>query len=136
MYRYSQGKIPHAGVEKFNTEALKLIILYGTTEYLAKPENGAIPPPTWTIPHVRESKEFVNSILQLREQEPNHETGSFPVYYVIAGLWYNAGQMLGMTGGKLLYWVRFLNIPLFVLLILVSYVVSQNLYAQQDSRQG
>lgn len=62
------------------------------------------------------------------QQRKNHESGSFPLYYMAAGLWCAAGRFLGIEGGNLLYWIRFLNVPLFAVLVWFSYVLARTLF--------
>jgi 4-amino-4-deoxy-L-arabinose transferase-like glycosyltransferase len=60
-------------------------------------------------------------------REVNHEAVQPPFYYAVAGLWYDLGKRLGCEGGKLLYWTRFLNVPVYVLLIWLSYGLAKEL---------
>jgi hypothetical protein len=55
----------------------------------------------------------------------NHEATSPPVYYVVAAAWYKAGQVLGLSGRTSLYWIRFLNIPVFAALVWIAYCVAR-----------
>ena len=48
----------------------------------------------------------------------DHETGSPPLYYATAAVWYDLGRLAGLNGANAAYSVRFLNIPLLVALIL------------------
>jgi 4-amino-4-deoxy-L-arabinose transferase-like glycosyltransferase len=48
----------------------------------------------------------------------------------VAGIWCGVGKSLGMTGGQLLYWVRFLNVPLFTLLVWFSYWLGRMFYSK------
>ena len=57
----------------------------------------------------------------------NHEAVQPPFYYAVAGLWYDLGKLLGFEGGNLLYWTRFLNVPLYVLLLWLSYGLAKEL---------
>jgi hypothetical protein len=119
VYKYAHGDIPKAGVTSYSSKALESIVMYRTQEYLLQTQEPPLKPPMWTIPDVQKSSLVAYYISQWQQRMKNHEGGSFPVYYAMAGLWYRAGEMSGMTGGKLIYWLRFLNIPVFVLLILV-----------------
>ncbi len=51
----------------------------------------------------------------------NREIHSPPVYYFIAGQWYNLGNIMGIKDGKLLYWIRFLNVAVMGALVWLSY---------------
>jgi len=132
VYKYAHGDIPKTGVTKYSRNVMESVIIYRTWEYVAKPED-RIPPPLWTIPGAEKSPEFANDVSSLQQHVYNHEAGSFPVYYLLAGLWYKTGEILGLAEGELIYWIRFLNVPLFVLLIIVSYKAAENLYVEGDS---
>jgi len=128
VYKYSQGQVPQKAVEAFSREPTELIILYQTLEYLFKPgPDGRFAAPGWTIPNVRRSPQF-NWLVSQAQNEENHEAGSFPVYYAIAGLWCAIGKLAGIQGGYLLYWVRFLNILVFALLVWFSYLFVKRLF--------
>ncbi len=130
VYKYSKGKLPRTGVESYNSEVVEIIVLHRTPEYLHKPEEVAgssFPPPLWTNPKVRKSLEFTKQVSRRKEID-NHEAAQFPVYYVIAGLWCSFGRLLGMDGGNLLYWIRFLNVPLFAGLVWLSYLFARTLF--------
>jgi hypothetical protein len=51
----------------------------------------------------------------------NREAFSPPVYYMMAGGWYKLGELIGFQGGYLLYWIRFMNIPVMFLLLCLAY---------------
>ena len=130
VYKYSHGHLPRAGVENFSREAAELMVLYRTPEYLSKLDlfpGSVLPPPAWTYPNVRELEWFSREVSR-REERINHESGSFPVYYMVAGLWCAAGRLLGIEGGNLLYWIRFLNVPLFAVLVWFSYLLARTLF--------
>jgi len=130
VYKYSQGYLPRSGMENYSREAAELFVLYGTPEYLFKPEqfpDGSFYPPAWTYQNVRKSVYFDTKVSKWMQWK-NHETGSFPVYYMVAGLWCAIGKFLGMEGGNLLYWIRFLNVPLFVVLVWFSYLLARMLF--------
>jgi hypothetical protein len=108
---------------------MELILLYRTPEYINKSEQfpgGSFPPPLWTLPNVRESRGFIELAAEWKSyNKKNYESASLPVYYIVAGIWYNVGRILGMGGGQLIYWVRFLNVPLFIVLVWFSYRAAQ-----------
>lgn len=133
VYKYSNGQLPQAEVENFNREAAELVVLYGTPEYLSKVERfskGAVPKPLWTYPNIHGTSKFTKAVIAWQNSE-NHETGSFPIYYIVAGVWCRIGKILGMTGGHLLFWIRFLNVPLFTALVWFSYKLGRTFYADE-----
>jgi hypothetical protein len=132
VYKYSNGRLPQAWAENFSHESAELILLYGTPEYFLKAEqypDNLFPPPSWRNPNIRESREFVEAMAK-QEKYQNHETASFPIYYIAAGIWCRAGRMLGISGGQLLYWIRFLNVPVFTALVWFSYLLARTFYSE------
>jgi hypothetical protein len=138
VYKYSKGYIPKASVENYDRQSVDFILLYGTPEYLHKAEQfprGKVPPPLWTYPNIRESRQFIEAAAAWLNSSKNHEVTSFPVYYLAAGLWCDVGKALGITGGQLLYWIRFLNVPLFTVLVWFSYHTGKVLFPERPLQQ-
>lgn len=123
--RYSTGDIPRSLAPPC-PEALQFISIYGTIEYLWPPESqpgGIIPPPPWTLPINAVSQSLLGKEAIWKENVKNQEASQPPLYYGLAGAWWRLGKLdwLGklnwLDGGQLLYWLRFLNIPLIVALV-------------------
>jgi len=112
VVKYAHGYLPDNNHNKFYNESLKYIGHYGSTEYLDKTQL----PPGFKI-----SPELESAHIQALAHSDNTEETSPPIYYATAGIWYNLGKYLGIQGGYLLYWIRFLNLPIYALLIAVSY---------------
>lgn len=127
--KYSKGKIP-TGLWKYDHDANRMILLYGSPEYLYYPADlptGEIPPPIWKLPP--KIQEFVlEKRLEKVKDDLNHESTQPPVYYFIATLWYKLGQALRIGNGFILYWVRFLNIIIYSMLIWLSYIFVRKYY--------
>lgn len=122
VYKYSKGHFPRTGIEDYDPRASEIATLYGTPEYLTKTNQfSGNPLPLWTYPD--QQSKTVADILKMNAKRHNHEAGSPPFYYILAGIWYNAGETLGLSDGQLLYWIRFLNIPLFMVLIWLSWQI-------------
>lgn len=124
VVKYSRGHIPRSGSDSFSVEAGELFALYESPEFLKKAESleSSGRRPVWTYPEHKVTR-YVQEEAANWQQRKNHEAFSPPVYYAAAGLWYGAGKLIGLQGGELLYWVRFLNVPLFGALLLLSYIV-------------
>jgi hypothetical protein len=130
VYKYSNGQLPRAAAENFSRESAELILLYGTPEYLSKAEQfpqSSFPKPAWTYPNIQNTREFAEEVTAWQNRK-NHETASFPVYYIAAGIWCKVGRVLGMTGGHLLFWIRFLNVPLFTAMVWFAYRLGRTFY--------
>jgi hypothetical protein len=55
----------------------------------------------------------------------NYEAVEPPLYYVVAGAWYRLGTALGLSGGRLFYWTRFLNALLEAATVAVAVVAAR-----------
>ena len=133
VVKYSKGYFLKSNkIEHFDPAAAKTIALYGTLEYLHDIEKeGPFPPPLWKVSNDTEAVKYldknVNYFLGLQEIEIN----SPPVYYFLTGLWYKAGGLLGLDEGILLYWVRFLDVIVYGLLVLLAYLFCKKLFPGQ-----
>ena len=128
--KYSHGHLPRA-LEPVSREAMRYIVVYGSQEFLWPPEtfpDGKIPPPPWTQP-----VDKIAPVLLAREaqwQNANHESSQPPLYYALAGWWWHAGQWLGFEGGRLLYWLRFLNILFVAALVGLGYFTARTIFPE------
>jgi hypothetical protein len=128
IWKYSQGHRPTQGSEPFSAEAYRAMVLFGSPEYLRKPEQFRdsrfpLPVATWPAP-------YRAALLDrpLQNQPPNHEEYSPPLYYWLAGQWLRFGQTLGLQNAGLLYWTRFLNLPLYLALMGLVYIAGRRIF--------
>lgn len=132
VVRYSQGDLPRSLTPPC-AEALPFIAIYGTPEYLWPPASqpgGKIAPPPWKLP-IGVIAQNLRSKEELWEAKvKNHEAASPPLYYCLAGAWWRLGKWLGLDGGQLLYWLRFLNVPLVVALVWLGWLTARNLFPE------
>jgi len=126
VVKYSHGYLPRSTNNIISPESLRAIILYGTYEYFNNIPASEASPPIWTL-DTKIQKMLVKDMEVKSTTQKNFETTTAPVYYFTAGMWYNAGKLLGLEGGYLLYWVRFLNIGIFVLLIWLTWLFCKNI---------
>lgn len=133
VVKYSHGQIPK-GIERFSSESIERITWYSTPEFMwdtDKIRQSGVKP-IWELP--KEQKE-----LALKETkahwaaEQNHETIGPPVYYLLAGVWYNLGKALHLRPLVQLYWLRMLNIPIYLLLMLIASAFVGRLYPKDPT---
>ena len=130
--RYSQGDLPHALTTPC-AEALPFIAIFGTVEYIWPPESqpgGRIGTPIWKLPF-----NLVADTIRAKEKlwldvVKNHEASQPPLYYTVAGLWWRLGKLIGLDGGQLLYWLRFLNIPLLAALVWLGWFAARRIFPE------
>jgi hypothetical protein len=124
--KYARGHVP-AGMEHLDRDAVRDMILYGSQEYLVPADRfpgGVVPPPVWSLPFDRIRTAF-ESRVQRGSQDLNLESTQPPLYYAVAGLWYRLGGTLGLRGGWALYWVRFMNVIVCVLLVWLAHLYAR-----------
>jgi len=131
--RYSHADIPRTLTPPC-PEALPFIAIYGTPEYLWPPAtqpDGKIPPPPWKLPMTQVRDQLISKEAAYQDKFKNHEAASPPLYYALAGGWWKLGHLIKLDGAQLLYWLRFLNIPLIVLLILVGWYTARAIFPER-----
>jgi 4-amino-4-deoxy-L-arabinose transferase-like glycosyltransferase len=136
VVKYSKGHLPHKEKDNYEYETAKFIVLYGSPEYFHSSKNfnfTGIPPPLWTFDreqlssHKKEQLDkYINKQIGEWTTIKNHEAFSPPLYYTIAGIWYNLLKISGFKGGNLLYGIRFLNVFLYGILFYLAYLICKN----------
>ena len=132
--RYSQAELPRKLASPCS-EALLYIAIYGTPEYLWTPESQPgkhIAAPPWTLPIEVIQQNLVDKENIWREKVKNHEASQPPAYYTLAGAWWWLGKALHLDGLTLLYWLRFLNVPLMLLLVWLGGWVARQIFPEID----
>jgi len=135
IYKYATGEIPDTGSADYSKGSILYIFFYETREYLHKPEQyrwGKFPPPLWKFSYesVKESRYF-KARTKFWEELENQEAYTFQLPYILEAQWFKAGEALGMKGGYLLYWLRFLNIPVFALLVWLSWFMAKRFFPDE-----
>lgn len=129
--KYSQWQVPRK-LEPVSAESARYIGTYGTMEYMVNPAklpDGKFPPPLWMQPLETAAPELVAGESNWRKVI-NWESGQPPLYYICGGLWWRLGQWLGFDGLRLLYWLRFLNIPLICATVWTGYVAARLIFPE------
>jgi hypothetical protein len=133
VMKYSRGDVPR-DLGHYSSDSASSIALYGTPEYFIAPQQFAtndFPPPNWTLP-AEQHEQAVNTNSAWWRSNQNHESGEPPLYYAIAGLWLNLGRFFGITGGWLLYWVRFLNVFVAGALVWTGFVAAKPVFPDRQ----
>jgi hypothetical protein len=121
VVKYARGYLPNKEFPYyFDKESVKYIARYETPEYINK---------ITLPPGFRKTSEMEASTTDdFLYHKSNHELYSPPFYYMIAGLWYDIGKFIGLQDGYLLYWIRFLNLPIYCIMIWISYLFCKLIY--------
>jgi hypothetical protein len=129
----AEGRLPRQ-LTKFLPRSAAMIARFGSPEFLVNPAtlpDGRIPPPMWARPSGKETDTALDRDIAAWQSVINHEASQAPLYYLVAAFWMKAGEALGLRGGSLLYWVRFLNLPLAAALVWLGHRVAVTLLPEQ-----
>jgi hypothetical protein len=125
VLKYGRGYLPGPEADSYEPEMATYLGIYGSPEYLQRPADrggGPVPPPAWQraaggmLDRIESSRQLLGRMRNLEARQP-------PVYYALAGAWLDLGRLLGVDGGRLLYWVRGLNVLVIFSLVLASYLL-------------
>jgi hypothetical protein len=111
VLKYSRGHLPAAPLEKFDSQAAEIIAKDITNDYFDV--------------HIDKSPSGMAQNIAYLTNINNLETWGWPTYYLLAGLWCRLGESLAITGAELLYWIRFLDVPLAVVFVWLSWLFSR-----------
>jgi hypothetical protein len=132
VVKYAHGEFPTRLVP-ISQESARYIILYGTPEYFSGPEkfpNRKISPPTWIYPADQIAVALPIALANWKK-DVNHEATEPPLYYAIAALWLRLGRLMGIEGGFLLYWIRFLNPLLAAALVWIGFFAARAAFPER-----
>ncbi|HEY1786600.1 MAG TPA: DUF2142 domain-containing protein [Verrucomicrobiae bacterium] len=126
VLKYAQAHVPR-GEETTSKEASLYLALFCSCAYLGPVGGGPSPPPPWTLP-VGQMKQAIAINSTGWQTTRDYESSEPPLYYALAGAWWDAGKCFALTPGHLLYWLRFSNIVSVVLLVWLAYVAAKMIF--------
>lgn len=129
--KYSQGRIPRA-LEPVSDQAVNYIVLCSSSAYVGIPTDfpdGTFPPPPWTQPLEKIRPALIAKTAAWRAVT-NYEASQPPLYYTLAGWWWQLGKLLGFDGGHRLYWLRFLNVLVVVTLVWLGHLAARLVFPE------
>lgn len=121
VLRYAHGQVPR-GMETTSREASVYLALFCSCAYLG-PSVGALSPPPWKQPVEKMRQDLVINSAGWQTQK-DYEASEPPLYYALTGLWWHMGKGFGLAGGRLLYWLRFINVITIVALVWLAYATA------------
>ncbi len=120
VIKYARGHLP-GGLEPVSTEATNYFAAYASPEFLLPPGR-PLPAPAWAGPVAGADKVSWPLI--------NNESTQPPLYYALAGFWWRLGEWAGCHGGRLLYWLRFLNLLFVAALVWLGHLAARTLFPE------
>ena len=128
VVRYAQGEVPRA-ISPAAAESLPFIAIYSTPEDMWNTAD-PMPRPAWTQPMSASAENLRAMEEGWRAKVKNHEVSQPPLYYSLAGAWWRLGKLMGLDGGRLLYWLRFLNVPLVAALAWLGWLTAKTVFPE------
>ena len=129
--RYARGDFPRQP-GTVSVEASYYLARFHSFAYMSDPAwlpHGQVPPPIWKQP-----PETGAAIILDRETEwqklVNPETTMPPLYYLIAGAWWNIGKAACLRGEWLLYWLRFLNVLVVTAVVWLGWRTARKIFPE------
>ena len=130
VLEYSHGHAPR-GETATSKEASLYLAIFCSCAYLGPAGGGPSPPLPWTLP-ADQMKQAVAINSAGWQTTKNYEGSEPPLYYALAGAWWDVGKCLGFSLGSLLYWIRFLNIVFVVALVWLSYGAAKIVFPENQ----
>ncbi len=131
VLKYSHGHVP-GGAEPYSRDSSAYLALFSSCAFMGRPEDfpdHQMPPPLWTEPAKKMWQDLAMESAGY-QTHLNYELSQTPLYYVAAGCWWHIGQWFGLGTGRLLYWLRFLNIVLVAGLVWLVYVAARLIFPE------
>ncbi|MGH8024638.1 MAG: hypothetical protein ACRED1_13700, partial [Limisphaerales bacterium] len=119
-------------MESYSAESAAYLACYSSCAYLGTPgafPDGKFPPPPWTLPAETAQRELALNAAGWRLQK-NYEGWQPPLYYCLEGIWWRLGQWLAFKNGRLLYWLRFLDILIVVGVVWLGYTAARMVFPE------
>jgi hypothetical protein len=125
VHKFARGLWPDQRVTVLDEGTVKAMIYHASPEFLNKPKDSgdgpAFPPPVRDRVEQPGTKSTIHTSYVRFAGMPNHEAYEPPVYYALAAAWSRCGRASGLSEPSEVYWVRFLNVPLFAALVACAY---------------
>lgn len=136
VVKYSHGNVPRT-IERMSPDSAVWLALLNCHAYFTRPDQypgDRFPAPAWTLPPDQSKHDIATRSANWETQE-NYEVSQPPLYYALAASWWHIGALLGLHDGRLVYWLRFLNVALVSALVWLAYATAQfvfpnNLFAR------
>lgn len=129
VLKYARGDAP-GQIELVSTNSGAYLGLMSSHEFYERADEfpgGQYPAPLWTLP-AEKMRPVWAARSEIWQTEYNYEVSQAPLYYALGALWWHVGGWLGLHGGRLVYWLRFLNIVLVTGLVWMAYATARLLF--------
>jgi hypothetical protein len=131
VVKYAHGEVPRR-LEIYSAEMLRDVALYNSRFYFGTNHSRELLPPPWTWP----AKQQAAWIAAESPASPgtNVESSQPPLYYTYAASWWRLGGRLGIGEGNRLYGLRFLNIPVVMLVVWLGWLAARHVFPEKPFR--
>ena len=131
VLKYAHGRIPRK-MEPISADSAGCLALMNSYAYFGIPDKfpgGQLPLPLWSEPSEKMQPDLA-ARKAFWENLPNYEVSQAPLYYIVAGAWWQTGQWMGWHDGRLVYWLRFLNVAFMAALVWLGYAAARLVFPQ------
>jgi hypothetical protein len=116
----ASGRVPPLVGTRYDTPTLEAVIRFASPEYLRLLDDSA--PRALSRLASLPQADVDRVVAAMRPMyEYNPEATSPPLYYALAGSWARAGDALGLRGIAALYWIRMMNVPIVVGMVVLAH---------------
>ena len=125
VVKYGRGLLPGDEEMRFEPATAQAILRLASPEYLRRPEEmpgGRVPTPEEKAGKLPDRAPAIVRARRRLEASASLQHSGPPLYYALAGVWYDLGLALGLRGLASLYFVRWLDALLVAGLVGVSFV--------------
>ncbi len=129
IMKYADGHAPRQ-IEPISADSASYVTLFYSSAYIRSPDNfpgGKFPPPLWTLPKEQMEQALAANTAAWQTQN-NYEVAQAPLHYVLQAVWWHFGRLIGVPDGRLLYWLRFFNVLLVLLLVWLAYAAARIIF--------
>jgi hypothetical protein len=139
VIKYSHGEIPRS-ITPYSQESAVLIYALMSPEYVTPVEkvDGKFPLPWWKKNGWGTTTDYDPKYVAITTSHLNYESLQPPLYYFLAGTWLNVLSFFSPgkedthePGFYKLYWLRFFNVILIILLIWLVYKSATTLFPEK-----
>jgi hypothetical protein len=132
VIKYARGYLP-CRLEPCSDEMVRDMALYNSSFYFGTTNQAERLPPPWSWPAKQQAAWITaRSSISLAT---NFECSQPPLYYVYAAGWWRMSGCLGLTEGNRLYGLRFIYVPVVMLLVWLGWAVARQVFPDKPFRR-
>jgi hypothetical protein len=138
---YAQGHLPGRDLPHIDEQFVREFLPYWSPEYMSSQDfiERQVGVPAYQLSPEARDVAFAHGYYEFKladlPRRENFEAQAAPLYYVVAGAWYDLGALFGLRSWRLAYWLRMLNPISYGLLVWLSYKLVRRIYPDRPFLQ-